>query len=161
MVVLWIKTKHILFPTGELQVGWICYQYNGKDMVSYFWPNTGIMATGFNKIEDDYYLFREDGGREWGNNGRFNYNNNNYFIVDGKAQVNWATYKYNGQDMVSYFWPNTGIMALGFVQIGEDYYLFRPDGAREWGNSGITDVNGPKILYCQRKGPSRLDLLRY
>ena len=145
------QDKTYFISNGELQVGWICYQYNGKDMVSYFWPNTGIMATGFNKIEDDYYLFREDGGREWGNNGRFNYNNNNYFIVDGKAQVNWATYKYNGQDMVSYFWPNTGIMALGFVQIGEDYYLFRPDGAREWGNSGITDVNGQKYYIVNGK----------
>ena len=55
-------------------------------------------------------MFRDDGAREWGNNGRFVYKDNTYYIDNGIVKVEWLTYKHNGKDMVLYFWPNTGIM---------------------------------------------------
>ena len=49
--------------------------------------------------------------------------------------------------MVSYFWPQTGIMAIGFNIIDEDGYLFRDDGGREWGQQWLVYLQGEDVLY--------------
>ena len=148
---------------GKVETGWQTYMHKNVKTVSYFDPDTAEMAVGFKTIDGKSYLFREDGSREWGNNGRYVYKNNTYYIDNGEVKTGWLTYQYNGKSMVSYFWPQTGIMAIGFNIIDEDGYLFRDDGGREWGNNGLYTYKGKTYyidngkaktgwLYCQING---------
>ena len=125
---------------GEAQVGWIAQNFGDYEADTYYDPITGVRYTGFQKIDDKYYLFYNNGAQAWGNNGITPIGDVTYYIVNGIAQVGWIARDFGGYWADSYFFPSNGIMAIACNKIGENYYFFYDNGSRAWGE-GIVSKN--------------------
>ncbi len=104
----------------RLQMGW--YIENG---VSYYLDpaDHGAMCTGWAKINDIWYRFKENGTFA---SGWVQDNNQWYYInPDGTMYAGWLQDKY----IWYYLTPETGAAATGWKEIGGKWYYFASNGA--------------------------------
>ena len=106
-----IDGKYYFYQNNEVQKGWI----ESGSKKYYTDTTTGVMATGFKKIDGNWYYFKP------GNSG---------LMLTGFQKVNGKWY---------YFNPTTGKMATGFTKISGKWYYFKP------GDSGMMLTGFQKI----------------
>ncbi len=101
-------------------IGW--YTENG--IKYYFDPsNRGAMCTGWAKINDIWYRFKENGSFA---SGWISDNNQWYYIeTDGTMKTGWLKDKYTWY----YLTPDSGEAAVGWKMIDGKWYYFAPNGA--------------------------------
>ena len=137
------------YENGLTKRGW----WHLRSSSYYFDPDTGVMATGFTKIDTHYYYFYPSGDFD-GTRGRMLHgfqtiNGNTYFLdpdtgirtvgwraypnsssiyyfdEDGIMQTGW--WHYTGKTTLYYFYDD-GQLATGFTKLANGYYYFYPDG---------------------------------
>ena len=141
---------YYLYGTGEMATGWA--KINGQWY--YFWPLTenghtqGTMAYGGWKIIGaDYYFFREDGSLY---TGWLEQNGSWYYLntLDNSLQGVMFT-GWLIREGKSYFLDAAGVMAAGWYQVDGNWYYFWPDSGEMAKNQYINGfyVNEDGIWY--------------
>ena len=123
--------------TGVLKNGWTTTE-NGQ-----MYYSSGNYVTGLHKIENEYYLFDDNGIMLFGEN---EYNCDLYFSQPdtGVVRTGWVDYKYE-----SYYYNNFGYCVTGEQVIdGKDYY-FREDGTLQ---IGWRDKDNKRYYYDRENG---------
>ena len=92
---------------------------------TYYYDN-GVLAKGFTKIGDDYYIFNASSGKM--------YSNAMMWVPDNEYGITGGMYEFDADGKMirtgfittggyTYYYDN-GILAKGFTKIGDDYYFF-------------------------------------
>lgn len=126
----WI-TKTNEFP---IQQGIFDFDAEGRMIVTgfihafgatYYYDN-GVLAKGFTKIGDDYYIFNASSGKM--------YSNAMMWVPDNEYGITGGMYEFDADGKMirtgfittggyTYYYDN-GVLAKGFTKIGDDYYFF-------------------------------------
>ena len=92
---------------------------------TYYYDN-GVLAKGFTKIGDDYYIFNASSGKM--------YSNAMMWVPDNEYGITGGMYEFDADGKMirtgfittggyTYYYDN-GVLAKGFTKIGDDYYFF-------------------------------------
>ena len=92
---------------------------------TYYYDN-GVLAKGFTKIGDDYYIFNASSGKM--------YSNATMWVPDNEYGITGGMYEFDADGKMirtgfittggyTYYYDN-GVLAKGFTKIGDDYYFF-------------------------------------
>ena len=92
---------------------------------TYYYDN-GVLAKGFTKIGDDYYIFNASSGKM--------YSNAMMWVPDNEYGITGGMYEFDDDGKMirtgfittggyTYYYDN-GVLAKGFTKIGDDYYFF-------------------------------------
>ena len=93
---------------------------------TYYYYDNGVLAKGFTKIGDDYYIFNASSGKM--------YSNAMMWVPDNEYGITGGMYEFDADGKMirtgfittggyTYYYDN-GILAKGFTKIGDDYYFF-------------------------------------
>ena len=92
---------------------------------TYYYDN-GVLAKGFTKIGDDYYIFNASSGKM--------YSNATMWVPDNEYGITGGMYEFDADGKMirtgfittggyTYYYDN-GVLAKGFTKIGDDYHFF-------------------------------------
>ena len=92
---------------------------------TYYYDN-GVLAKGFTKIGDDYYIFNASSGKM--------YSNAMMWVPDNEYGITGGMYEFDADGKMirtgfittggyTYYYDN-GVLAKGFTKIGDNYYFF-------------------------------------
>ena len=93
---------------------------------TYYYYDNGVLAKGFTKIGDDYYIFNASSGKM--------YSNAMMWVPDNEYGITGGMYEFDDDGKMirtgfittggyTYYYDN-GVLAKGFTKIGDDYYFF-------------------------------------
>lgn len=111
-----------------------------------YYNDNGVLAKGFTKIGDDYYIFNASSGKM--------YSNAMMWVPDNEYGITGGMYEFDADGKMirtgfittggyTYYYDN-GVLAKGFTKIGDDYYFFNAGSGKMYRDATLWVADNAK-----------------